>query len=426
MDGGRNGAMLRRDQCSCEGADGGIDEGMRENVLIWRLGSLGDTVVALPALKLIRDRHPGARRVLLTVSREAVDLGTGDPGMGDPETGDQGTGDQGTGDRGVGDREACEQAPGGGVPGGRVFPAAVVEGMGLIDDTIVYREGERRPGATVGLLRRLRSYRFHTAYYLNLRYGRMTVLRDRLFLAATGARRIVGVPLSADPSGIAIVTDGLVELEARRLWRAVGGAGMLEPAAFDLELTERDRAPARRVAVWGDHAASATPVAVGPLIAFAPASNMSTKVWPKDRWVAVIRRLHAETGCRFVLIGGPGDTLPREICEAAVVPHVDTCGRLSVRVSAAVMENARLFLGVDSGPMHLAAAVGLPVVALFSALDRPGKWYPYGDDNTVLQGRAPCAGCMLRDGCPHDTRCLKTIEVDAVVAACLARLTRVA
>ena len=59
-------------------------------------------------------------------------------------------------------------------------------------------------------------------------------------------------------------------------------------------------------------------------------------------------------------------------------PVLNLCGRISPRESAAVVHHARLFLGADSGPMHLAAAGGVPCVIPFAALDLPGRWFPVG------------------------------------------------
>src|SRR6185437_9201364 len=65
-------------------------------------------------------------------------------------------------------------------------------------------------------------------------------------------------------------------------------------------------------------------------------------------------------------------------------PVANLCGFASPRVSAAAMRRARMFIGHDSGPMHLAAAVGTRCVAIFSPKNRPGEWYPFGDRHKIL------------------------------------------
>jgi len=70
-------------------------------------------------------------------------------------------------------------------------------------------------------------------------------------------------------------------------------------------------------------------------------------------------------------------------------------GELSVRESAALMEGARFYLGNDTGVMHLAAAVSIPCVGVFSARNWPGIWEPYGHGHKVLRFDVPCSGCHL-------------------------------
>ena len=92
-------------------------------------------------------------------------------------------------------------------------------------------------------------------------------------------------------------------------------------------------------------------------------------------------------------------------------------GELSVRESAALMEGAQFYLGNDTGAMHLAAAMGRPCVAVFSARDWPGRWHPYGEGHKVLRFDVSCSGCMLKI-CDRELQCLKGIQVDQVYQAC--------
>ena len=91
------------------------------------------------------------------------------------------------------------------------------------------------------------------------------------------------------------------------------------------------------------------------------------------------------------------------------------CGKLSVEQSSALISCGCIFIGVDSGPMHVANYLRKPLIALFSARDLSGKWYPQGKEAYVLQGDAKCRGCMLEDGCPNDHICMKNISVKSVI-----------
>lgn len=85
--------------------------------------------------------------------------------------------------------------------------------------------------------------------------------------------------------------------------------------------------------------------------------------------------------------------------------------------SAAVLKRSRGYLGNDTGTMHLAAMVGVPCVALFSARDYPGQWEPYGHGHAVLRHETDCAGCMLEVCHERGNECLRLISEEEVFEA---------
>jgi len=91
---------------------------------------------------------------------------------------------------------------------------------------------------------------------------------------------------------------------------------------------------------------------------------------------------------------------------------------------AAALSHCRMYVGNDTGTMHLAAAVRIPCVAIMSALDWPGHWSPYGSGHTVLRRHVPCEGCMLSVCTTEGLRCLKEIGTEEVVSASLQTLMR--
>ena len=105
---------------------------------------------------------------------------------------------------------------------------------------------------------------------------------------------------------------------------------------------------------------------------------------------------------------------------------INLCGALTPRESAACFARARLFLGLDSGPMHLAAAVGTPCVAIFAARNIPRVWFPHGDRHRVLYHEVDCMGCGLETCVVEKKKCLMSITVDEVVGAVEASLGKVA
>jgi heptosyltransferase III len=99
----------------------------------------------------------------------------------------------------------------------------------------------------------------------------------------------------------------------------------------------------------------------------------------------------------------------------AKLPVLNLCGKLSPRESAAVLERAQLFIGHDSGPGHLAAAVRTPCVSVFGSHCLPGVWFPYGKRNRILYHLVDCAGCRLKTCIEQKKKCILSITVDEVM-----------
>ena len=98
-------------------------------------------------------------------------------------------------------------------------------------------------------------------------------------------------------------------------------------------------------------------------------------------------------------------------------PSVNLCGKLTVRESAALMELVSIYLGHDSGPMHLAAAAGVPCLAIFSARELPGVWFPYGSQHEVIYHDVPCKNCLKVKCERYRKRCIASITVEEALAA---------
>jgi len=123
-------------------------------------------------------------------------------------------------------------------------------------------------------------------------------------------------------------------------------------------------------------------------------------------------------GHALALVGASEDAAVSEFAaQEWAGAKVNLCGRLTPRETAAVMEQARVFVGPDSGPMHLAASVGVPCVIAFSARGQKGVWYPAGDQHEIIYHAPPCAGCELETCVVEKRRCLTSISVDEMEQA---------
>ncbi|TIR25654.1 MAG: glycosyltransferase family 9 protein [Mesorhizobium sp.] len=149
--------------------------------------------------------------------------------------------------------------------------------------------------------------------------------------------------------------------------------------------------------------------------------------WQPERFAAAIDRISAETGLDVALVGSPDESdVAEKILAAAKTPIVSLVGALPLETLPALFKQARMFLGNDSGPMHMAAAVGTPVVGLFG-LQSPVRWGPVGVPSIAVRPPMPC-DCVGGDLCerpdPNKACCVWRLEVDAVADAVLQLLAR--
>lgn len=150
-----------------------------------------------------------------------------------------------------------------------------------------------------------------------------------------------------------------------------------------------------------------------------PASRWKFKCWPVEKTAAVMGALHAR-GHRLVLTAAP-DAGEAELIAAIKShtrsPYVDLSGKLSLKELAALTAQARLFIGVDSAPMHIAAAMGTPTIALFGP-SGDKEWGPWQVVNRIVTSDHPCRPCG-QDGCGGSkvSDCLVTLPVERVLKA---------
>ena len=162
------------------------------------------------------------------------------------------------------------------------------------------------------------------------------------------------------------------------------------PAPLEPELFIDDRARAEAAAII-DPALATAP---GPIMALAPIAHQPGKSWPADRWGQLVEMLKAEprfAGWRFMPVGGPGDRPPATPALQAAGPlAIEFVGKGDILASAAAIDRAALFVGNDSGLMHVAAAAGKPTLGLFG----PTEWWLYGPrgPRTAIAASNPVRG----------------------------------
>jgi len=165
-----------------------------------------------------------------------------------------------------------------------------------------------------------------------------------------------------------------------------------------------------------------------PLIGLnAGAEYGPAKRWPLERFADVARSLAERTGCRFVLFGGTADIpLAEELTHRLQGLSVTSlAGQTTLAELMGALALCRVVITNDTGPMHLAAALGVPVVVPFGSTspELTGPGLPGDPRHHLLLGEAPCAPCFLRH-CPVDFRCMQSVSVDRAVHAALEALAR--
>lgn len=352
-----------------------------QRILVYRLGSLGDTLITLPALHLIARVFPGAERRLLT--NLPVDA----------------------------------KAP---------AAAAVLANTGLIHGYMHYTAGTRSIPELLRVAFSVRRWNPDLLVYLADARGVEAARRDAKFFRLCGLSRQIGVPLTpamqfngfgAEPP-LNRLAQADLEPEAARLARNItelGDARLDDPSSWDLHLTPAEHAKA--VATIGPDALQRE------ILAVSVGTKVQSKDWGRDNWRALLTQLaHAFPGRTLLLAGSSEESEASDFAAAGWQlngggPVVNLCGRLTPRESAAAFARARLFIGHDSGPMHLAAAVGTRCVAIFAARNLPRQWFPYGPGHRVLYHRVECAGCGLETCIEQRKKCLLSITVDEVMHA---------
>jgi 3-deoxy-D-manno-octulosonic-acid transferase/heptosyltransferase-1 len=149
-------------------------------------------------------------------------------------------------------------------------------------------------------------------------------------------------------------------------------------------------------------------------VGVSPIAYWETKLWDEAKFATLCDLIVTEFGLPVVFTGESSEGPIARIRSLMLVPSASVAGETSLRELAALYKTASVLLTTDSGPMHLAAAVGTPVVALFGPTS-PERTGPYGEGHVVIRHGLPCSPCF-RKTC-ETLECMKTISVDEVLHA---------
>lgn len=340
-------------------------------ILIRATNWVGDAVMCIPALHAVRARHPRAHIAILA----------------------------------------------------RPWVADIYRAQGLADEILNFEHAGRHKGfaGIERLAGELRAQQFDVALLLQNAFEAAWIAKranigERIGYARDGRSWLLtkAVPVPRPGEIPAHETYYYLELVRR--------AGWLDPAhpqkppdaappSIRLNVSDAARTKAESFLIQAGAKAGTFRVAVAPGAAYG-----SAKCWPTERYAALADRLAGEFGASVILFGSPGE---RNVAEriAAQMQHrpVMLAGKTSIGDLPALFSCCQLFVGNDSGAMHVAAAVGLPLVAVFGPTD-PFGTRPATERLTLVQEKVSCSPCFLRH-CPVDHRCMQRVTVNHVYEA---------
>ena len=295
--------------------------------------------------------------------------------------------------------------------------AELFQGHPAIDEILQYR----RLGIHAGiggkwrLARSLRSHQFDLAVLFQ------NAFEAALIAALAGIPRRYGYP--TDGRGF-LLTHRVTQLPGLRERHEVEYyLELLRPMGFSIS----SQAPMLYTSPEEDHEAAARIESFGvlsgqPIIGLNPGSTYGTaKRWLPERYAEVADRLAAEYNAHVLIFGGHGEeALGGAIAGRLAASRTVLSGRTTVRELMALIKQCRLFLTNDAGPMHIANALDVRVVAIFGPTN-PRTTAPFGSTHELVRHPVDCSPCLLRE-CPIDHRCMRGIPAENVHAAAVRQL----
>ena len=337
-----------------------------KRALVFRIGSLGDSLVSFPALSNIRSKN-SARQTLLT--NIPVDH-----------------------------------------RGKAVAASSVYELANLFDDYISYPiSGSASHFMKLAI--KIRASKFDELIYLMPSRSKLQLLRDYVFFRwVCGIKNIKGLTWAGKRQESLPLDTAIFEHESSRLMRLVG----LSNTPQDWQTI----APKAKVDVVPVKAMD------NPYLVVSLGTKAWVKDWEDENWTKLLDQLsraYPKLGLVFV-----GSADERGRCDMLAKnwhgPVKNTCGELSVKQSLQVLKAAVLYIGHDSGPIHLAAAADTPIVGIYSSHNKNGKWFPLSNKATVFYKNVPCKDCRLNNDCPESKACILSISVSDVIGAAVKTL----
>ncbi|OQB09430.1 MAG: Lipopolysaccharide core heptosyltransferase RfaQ [Candidatus Omnitrophica bacterium ADurb.Bin205] len=156
------------------------------------------------------------------------------------------------------------------------------------------------------------------------------------------------------------------------------------------------------------------------LLLINPAASCPSKIWPSDRFAQVAERLAQRYGLKVIIVCGPKDVfIAEKVIAQMKIPAYSLAGKVSLSQLASLLKRSALFISNDSGPVHIASALGVAVISIFGRKQKglsPKRWGPIGIRGKALHKDVGCINCLAHN-CKKEFACLKAITVEDVLGA---------
>ena len=345
----------------------------KEKILVYLFGSLGDTLVAIPALRAVRRNFPDCELSLLQNTQS-----------------------------------------------GSIVTAAQVIPEELVDNYLSYKSysvGFSKVFDYYRLRRELKKQKFRAVIYLVIsERPASSVFRDKLFFRSCGISHLYGFhafsekeiyPL--DSNQRPALTDNEAVRKLKRL--KIDGINISREKDLQIPLLKFSENEISETRKW---LAVRRRKPKSRLIAIAPGCKTEANMWSLENFIQIGNRLIADENCEIIVIGGKAEQSDGEKMISRWGEGLNAAGVLTVRQSGTLLSLCNFLIGLDTGTTHLAAAVGTRCLAIYGERNNPGHWYPLGCGHTLIYHPVKCAGCRLFV-CPLPNHpCMKGITVDSV------------
>ena len=331
-----------------------------QRILVIKPSSLGDIIHALPVLTGLRSRYPDAKIAWLAAEPYV---------------------------------ELLEAQP-------------AIDAV-ILFDRRRYGKAWRHPAALADLLRFLRQ----------LRHEQFDLVIDLQGLWRSGFfARITGAPVRI---GLADAREGASAFYTHRISLPPGDIHAVDKNCLVADLLGFGDAPKRHLLLAPPQAVARVRSLTGPrpYVLLAPGARGETKIWPAEYFSQLADGIARNLGIAVALLGSPAEAdLCRRVRDLAQTEPIDLAGQSSLTEMVAIIAGSAAIVCNDSGPMHIAAALDRPIVALFGPTN-PARTGPHSDRSRVIQLPLPCAPCYFRRArqCPHDLRCMRQITPQKVL-----------